>query len=201
MMEELGSSETMVLTRATRRNIAEDDILHSHRHENLKFYILHISSGVWRLFFHLRYIYIPSALQLTTFLLISGGDKSSWQIHSGLCTSTFRLLPKPTKTYQTVRHNRRYTRYTTICLLVIPPMRNIRFAPTRPEILHTCNATSIGLPPARPPNRLGYFSVYTPTQQVQEGPAAVSTNNKHVYIHIHKYICKSPNSARHRTFG
>jgi hypothetical protein len=39
MMEAPRSFETSVLTRATRRNIPEHGIIHSHRRENLKSYI------------------------------------------------------------------------------------------------------------------------------------------------------------------
>jgi hypothetical protein len=40
MIKAARSSEMLVVTRATRRNIAEDRIFHNHRRETLKYYIV-----------------------------------------------------------------------------------------------------------------------------------------------------------------
>jgi hypothetical protein len=61
MMEAMRSSETSVLTRATRRHIPEDGILHSRRHHDQKSYTITRNSNITQ---RSNYVYISTVVAM-----------------------------------------------------------------------------------------------------------------------------------------
>jgi hypothetical protein len=88
MMEAIRSSETSILTRATRRKIQEDDIPHSLHLENLKSYIALTGWALYRRsnVFPVRYERVLMS-QKTEFFIVTAVNTSNLThgMHSVMC--------------------------------------------------------------------------------------------------------------------
>jgi hypothetical protein len=111
------SEETSVLTRATRRNIPEDTILHSHRRENLKSY-KYLSNCLCILYLHLTSLFTTfdfsewRAKIMELLGLFSFNFRLCSQIYDLCCTCAYSFMHLLIRTSQT------YVLQLTLCFTV-----------------------------------------------------------------------------------